>query len=115
MGPGGRGGAGIVAGGAGSGRRDCAGIYGEWGVGTVLPGVAAGGGDGIHEALFSVVVRGKLCGGGGAFVIAADGRRDGTGERAWADGTAVCVAAAAMGVTAGDGGAGICRGCGVVL
>src|ERR1019366_9525273 len=115
MGAGGGGGTGIVAGGGGAGRRDRAGIHGEWGVGAVLRGVAAGGGDGIHAALFPVVVRGKLCGGDGAVVIAADGRRDGAGEKPRVDGAADCVAAAAMGFVAGAGGAGICRRCCVVF
>src|ERR1019366_4521295 len=115
MGAGGGGGTGFVAGRAGAGRKGCAGIDGEWGVGAVLRGVAAGGGDGIHAALFPVVVRGKLCGGNGAVVNAADGRRDGTGEKPRVDGAADCVAAAAMGFVAGAGGAGIWRRCGDVF
>ena len=35
---------------------DCAGVDAEWGGGSVLRGVAAGGGDGVYAAFFSLVV-----------------------------------------------------------
>ena len=53
---GGRGNAGVAAGGGGSGWGDCAGVDGERGGGNFLRRVAEGGGDGIHAALFPLVV-----------------------------------------------------------
>ena len=53
---GGGGNAGVAAGGGGSGWGDCAGVDGERGGGTFLRRMAEGGGDGVHAALFSVVV-----------------------------------------------------------
>ena len=51
-----RGSAGFDAGGLGSGWGDRVGIDGERGMGSVLPGVAEGAGNGISASLFSVVV-----------------------------------------------------------
>src|SRR5579885_1263593 len=114
--PRGSGGAGIVAGGGAEGRKHCAGVDPERGRRAFLRGVAAGGGDGIHEALFPVVVWGRLQGGGwGGRAGPADGGRGGTGREASAHEGTDCVPAEEEGGVARVDGAGIRGGPGGVL
>src|SRR5581483_2836775 len=100
-------------------RSGCSGVDAEWGGRVVLRGMAGGRGNRISKALFSLVAGRTLPSVDGRRAederASAYGRREGAGAAMAFDGAADCISQESACRNERPGGAGVCRGSGVVL